>query len=119
MIESAEPEALCCDGGATASLSSSFIGCIEIKERVVPINTAQGWTVMYTTHVGIKIYFVRDRTGELRPITTKTYIVKNSKRPERTSTKQDIESLWMKTLMNQECKQSKMVKCENPNIFHL
>ena len=34
---------------------------------------------MYTTHVCIKTYFVRDRTGELRPITTKTYIVKNLK----------------------------------------
>jgi hypothetical protein len=35
---------------------------------------------MLTSHVCLKTYFVRDRTGELRPITTKTYIVKNLKR---------------------------------------
>jgi hypothetical protein len=70
-IDSAEPEALCCDGGATSSLSSSLMNCSEVTERVVPIQTAQGGTVMLTTHVYFKTYFVR--TGELRPITTKTY----------------------------------------------
>jgi hypothetical protein len=35
---------------------------------------------MLTTHVCLKTYFVRDRTGELRPIITKTYFVKNLKR---------------------------------------
>jgi hypothetical protein len=34
---------------------------------------------MLTTHACLKTYFVRDRTGELRPLTTKTYIVKNLK----------------------------------------
>ena len=77
--DSTETEALCCDGGATSSLSSSFINCTEVKERVVPIQTAQGGTVMMTTHVCLKTYYVRDRTGELRPLTTKTYIVKNLK----------------------------------------
>ena len=61
--DSTEPEALCCDGGATSSLSSSFLNCSEISERAVPIQTAQGGTVMVTTHVCIKTYFVRDRTG--------------------------------------------------------
>ena len=41
-LSSAEPEALCCDGGATSSLSSSFLNCIDIPERAVPIDTAQG-----------------------------------------------------------------------------
>ena len=77
--DSTEPEALCCDGGATSSLSSSFNNCAEISERVIPIQTAQGGTVMLTTHVCLKTYYVRDRTGELRPFTTKTYIVKNLK----------------------------------------
>ena len=36
--------------------------------------------MMLTSHVCLKTYFVRDRTGELRPITTKTYIVKKLKR---------------------------------------
>jgi hypothetical protein len=81
-LNSAEPEALCYDGGATSSLSSSFWNCTDIKERVVPIQTAQGGTVMMTSHVCLKTCFVRDRTGELRPFTTKTYIevVKNLKR---------------------------------------
>jgi hypothetical protein len=30
---------------------------------------------MMTMHVCLKTYYVRDRTGELRPITTKTFIV--------------------------------------------
>ena len=77
--DSTEPEALCCDAGATSSLSSSFLNCSEISERAVPIQTAQGGTVMMTTHVCIKTYFVRDRTGELRPLSTKTFIVKNLK----------------------------------------
>jgi len=34
---------------------------------------------MTTTHVCLKTYYARDRTGELRPITTKTYIVKDLK----------------------------------------
>jgi hypothetical protein len=78
-LDQAEPEALCCDGGATSSLSSSFLNCTEITERAVPIHTAQGGTVMTTTHVCLKTYYARDRTGELRPITTKTYIVKDLK----------------------------------------
>ena len=54
--DSTETEALCCDGGATSSLSSSFINCTEVKERVVPIQTAQGGTVMMTTHVCLKTH---------------------------------------------------------------
>ncbi len=56
------------------------MNCSDVQERVVAIQTAQGGTVMLTSHVCLKTYFVRDRTGELRPITTKTYIVKNLKR---------------------------------------
>jgi hypothetical protein len=55
------------------------MNCSGETERVVPIQTAQGGTVILTTHVCLKKYYVRDRTGELRPITTKTYIVKNFK----------------------------------------
>ncbi len=48
-IDSAEPEALCCDGGATSPFSSSLMNCSEVTERVVPIHTAQAGTVMLTT----------------------------------------------------------------------
>ena len=64
-LSSAEAEALCCDGGETSSLSSSFLNCTDITERAVPIHTAQGGTVMTTTHVCLKTYHVRDRTREL------------------------------------------------------
>ncbi len=71
----AEPEALCCDGGATSSLSSSLPNCSKVTEHVALIQTAQCGTVMLTTHVCLKTYYVRDRTGDIRSITTKTYIV--------------------------------------------
>ena len=45
----------------------------------MPIQTAQGGTVMLTTHVCLKTYYVRDQTGEIRSITTKTYIVNGLK----------------------------------------
>ncbi len=40
-----------------------------------PHPDSSGDTEMMTTHVCLKTYYVRDRTGELGPITTKTYIV--------------------------------------------
>ncbi len=56
-LAQAEPEALCCDGRATSSLSSSFLNCSDVTERVVLIQTAQGGTVKLTTHVCLKTYF--------------------------------------------------------------
>jgi hypothetical protein len=56
------------------------MNCSEVTERGVPIQAAQSGTAMLRTHVCLKTYCVRDRTGELRPITTNTYIVKNLKR---------------------------------------
>ena len=53
----------------------TFLNCTDIPESAVPIHAAQGGTVMTTTHVYLKTYYVRDRTGELRQVTTKTYIV--------------------------------------------
>ncbi len=35
-LDQAEPEALCCNGGATSSLSSSFLNCTQITERAPP-----------------------------------------------------------------------------------
>ena len=119
-LSSAEPEALCCDGGATSSLSSSFLNCTDITERAVPISTAQDGTVMTTTHVCLKTYYVRDRTGELRPITTKTYIVKNLKHDllsGKCSTKQDIESFSMKIQKNLEYLLSMKERYANRNHF--
>ena len=63
-LNSAEPEALCCDVGATSSFASSFLNCSEVTERVVLIQTAQGGTVMLTTYFCLKTYYVRHQTGE-------------------------------------------------------
>ncbi len=39
------------------------------------IQTVGGATSIYTTHVCLKTYFVLDRTGMIRPIVVKAYIV--------------------------------------------
>jgi hypothetical protein len=119
--DSAEPEVLCCENGATTSLSSSFLNCTEITERAVAINTAQDGTVMMTMHVCLKTYYVRDRTGELRPITTKTFIVNKLKHDllsGKCSTKQDIESFLMKNQRNLEFMLLMMGKYVHQNHSH-
>ena len=106
---SAEPDALCCDGGATVLsnlimvILSSILNCTDITERAVPIHTARGSTVMTTTHVCLKTYYVWDRIGGLRPIATKTYIVRISIMiyyHSKCLTKQDIESISIKIQKN-------------------
>jgi hypothetical protein len=64
-----------CDGGATSTLSSSFENCTDCQPKTVEIKTAEGGVVMTTTHVCMKTYYVKSRTGDIRPITTKAFIV--------------------------------------------
>ncbi len=64
-----------CDGGATSTLSSSFENCTDCQPKTVEIKTAEGGVVMTTTHVCMKTYYVRTRTGEIRPLTTKAFNV--------------------------------------------
>ncbi len=69
-----------CDGGATFTLSSSFENCTDcqpktVEIKTVEIKTAEGGVVMTTTHVCLKTYYVKSRPGEIRPITTKAFIV--------------------------------------------
>ncbi len=66
-------DALIVDGGATSTLP--FENCTQIRPKVAAIQTAGGATSIYTTHICLKIYFVRDRTGTIRPIVVKAYIV--------------------------------------------
>ena len=63
-----------CDGGATSTLSSSFENCIDCRPKQVKINLAEGGVAMVTTHEAMKTYYLRTRTGEIRGVTTKTYI---------------------------------------------
>jgi hypothetical protein len=55
-------------------MTSSFENCTYLQEEVIEIQTAHGDTIMRTTHVGWKTFFVRDRLGTPRPITKRAYI---------------------------------------------
>ena len=66
---------LICDGGATCTLTKSLENCTQCKQKVVEIQTAHGATIMRTTHLCFKTYFVKDRLGEIRPIIVKAYVV--------------------------------------------
>ena len=61
-------DALICDGGATCTLTKSIENCAPCKPKVVEIQTAHGATIMKTTHLCYKTYFVKDRLGEIRTI---------------------------------------------------
>ncbi len=64
-----------CDrlGGATSTLSSSFENCTDCQPKTVEIKTTKGGIVMTTTHICMKTYYVKSRTGEIRPLTTKAF----------------------------------------------
>ena len=47
----------------------------SVQQKVVEIQTAHGATIMRTTHLCFKTYFVKDRLGEIRPIIVKAYVV--------------------------------------------
>ena len=68
-------DTLICDGGA---LTKTLENCAQCKPKVVEIQTAQGATIMSTTHLCLKTYYVRDWLGEIRPIVVKAYIVVKS-----------------------------------------
>ena len=68
-------DTLICDGEATCTLTKSLENCTLCKQKVVEIQTAHGATIMRTTHLCYKTYFVKDRLGEIRPIIVKAYVV--------------------------------------------
>ncbi len=78
---------------------------------------------MTTTHVCLKTYHARDLTGELRPITTKKYIVKIFKhdllwgKMLNKARKQDIDSFSMKIQKNLEYSWSMKERYANRNHF--
>ena len=66
-----------CDGGPACTLTKTLENCIQCKPnlKVMDIQTAQGATIMSTSHLCLKTYCVRDWFGEIRPIDVKTYVV--------------------------------------------
>ncbi len=61
-------DTLICDGGATCTLTKILETCTQCKLKVVEIQTAEGATIMSTTHLCLKSYYVRDSLGENCPI---------------------------------------------------
>ena len=61
-----ESKLIICDGGCTTTLTSSFENCADCLPRIAKIKTAEGGMVMETTHMCMKTYYVRTRTGEPR-----------------------------------------------------
>jgi hypothetical protein len=88
---------------------------------VVPIQTAQGGTAMLTTHGCLKTCYVRDRTGELRPIITKTYIIKSLKRDLLSGKALNRAGYRIvdEDPEKQECVQSMTERSANPNLLYL
>ena len=68
-------DVLICDGGATCTLTKTLENCTQCKPKVVDIQTAQGATLMSTTHLWLKTYYVRDQLGENLPIVVKACVV--------------------------------------------
>ena len=64
------------DCGATTTITKELLNMSNVKPKVVTIQLAMAGATMKSTHVGIKTYYVYDRTGTLRPISTKAYYVK-------------------------------------------
>ena len=68
-------DALICDGGATCTLTKTLKNCTLCKPKVVDLQTAQGATLMSTTHLCLMTYCFRDRLEGIRPIVVKACVV--------------------------------------------
>jgi hypothetical protein len=67
------------DCGATSTITSSLYNMSEVVPKKVKIQLAQAGASMTSTHVGIKTYYVYDRTGSIRPIRTRALVVPDVK----------------------------------------
>jgi hypothetical protein len=67
---------LAVDCGASTTITKSLFNMTDVKPKVVIINLAMDGLTMKSTHVGIKTYYIYDRTGTIRPIKTRALYVK-------------------------------------------
>jgi hypothetical protein len=56
------------DCGATTTLTKELLNMTNVSPKVVTIQLAMVGATMKSTHVGIKTYYIYDRTGTLQPI---------------------------------------------------
>jgi len=64
------------DCGATTTLTVSLNNMTDVRPKIVTIQLAMAGVTMKSSHVGTKTYYVYDRTGSLRTVSTKAYYVK-------------------------------------------
>jgi hypothetical protein len=67
------------DCGASTTISESLTNMTEVVPKVVTIQLAMDGMTMQSTYIGFKTYYVYDRTGSIRPITTRALYVKELK----------------------------------------
>ena len=67
------------DCGALTTVTESLNNMTEVVPKVTTIQLAQDGMTMQSTHIGNKTYYVYDRTGSIRPITTRALYVKELK----------------------------------------
>jgi hypothetical protein len=64
------------DCGATTTLTVSLNNMTDVRPKIVTIQLAMACVTMKSSHVGTKTYYVYDRTGTVRPISTQAFSVK-------------------------------------------
>ena len=64
------------DGGAKCTLTKKKLeNCTQCNPKVLDIQTAQGATLVSTTRLCLKTYYVRVQLVEISPIVVKAYVV--------------------------------------------
>ncbi len=74
-----EEDLLTFDCGATSTLTESLYNMTEVEPKVVTIQLAMDGITMKSSHIGIKTYYIYDRTGTIRPVRTKEIYVRTLK----------------------------------------
>ena len=65
--------------GATTTLTDSLFNMTNVEPKLITIQLAMDGATMQATHVGNKTYYVYDRLGTLRPISTQAFYVRELK----------------------------------------
>ena len=63
------------DCGASRTVTGSLLNTREVTEKTTNIKTADGKQSLKATHTCLKTYFLRNRTGEVKPITAQAIFV--------------------------------------------
>ena len=67
--------AIVMDCGASRTVTGSLLNTREVIEKTTNIETADGKQSLKATHTCLKTYFLRNRTGEVKPLTVQAIFV--------------------------------------------